>query len=136
MSDNNTRILFTDLDGTLLNDKKEITPGNQAAVNEALAAGHKVVISTGRPLDSGMIIAQRAGLVREGCYVIAFNGGQIYDIYHKKTIFGKQLPMNLAKSVFQEAVNRGLHIQSYSDTEVLVLEDSMEIKRYVKGTEM
>ena len=42
MSDNNTRILFTDLDGTLLNDKKEITPGNQAAVNEALAAGHKV----------------------------------------------------------------------------------------------
>ena len=136
MSDNNTRILFTDLDGTLLNDKKEITPGNQAAVNEALAAGHKVVISTGRPLDSGMIIAQRAGLVREGCYVIAFNGGQIYDIYHKKTIFGKQLPMNLAKAVFQEAVNRGLHIQSYSDTEVLVLEDSMEIKRYVKGTEM
>ena len=36
MSENNTRILFTDLDGTLLNDKKEITPGNQAAVNEAL----------------------------------------------------------------------------------------------------
>lgn len=27
-----TRILFTDLDGTLLNDKKEITPGNRAAV--------------------------------------------------------------------------------------------------------
>lgn len=28
-----TRILFTDLDGTLLNDKKEITPGNRAAVD-------------------------------------------------------------------------------------------------------
>ena len=92
MSDNNTRILFTDLDGTLLNDKKEITPGNQAAVNEALAAGHKVVISTGRPLDSGMIIAQRAGLVREGCYVIAFNGGQIYDIYHKKRSWSWKIP--------------------------------------------
>ena len=54
----------------------------------------------------------------------------------KRQSSGNQLPMNLAKAVFQEAVNRGLHIQSYSDTEVLVLEDSMEIKRYVKGTEM
>lgn len=25
------RVLFTDLDGTLLNDAKEVTPGNQAA---------------------------------------------------------------------------------------------------------
>ncbi len=132
----NTRILFTDLDGTLLNDKKEITPGNQAAIDEALEAGHKVVVSTGRPLASGMIIAERAGLVKEGCYIIAFNGGQIYDPFHKKTIFGKTLPRELAKSVFQEALNRGLHIQSYSDTEVLVLKDTMEIKKYVAGTEL
>ena len=40
-----TRILFTDLDGTLLNDKKEITPGNRAAVDEALAKGHKIVVN-------------------------------------------------------------------------------------------
>ena len=32
-----TRILFTDLDGTLLNDHKEVTSGNQAAIDEALA---------------------------------------------------------------------------------------------------
>ena len=32
-----TRILFTDLDGTLLNDRKEVTSGNQAAIDEALA---------------------------------------------------------------------------------------------------
>ena len=33
------QILFTDLDGTLLNDQKEITPGNRQAIGEALAAG-------------------------------------------------------------------------------------------------
>lgn len=38
-----TRVLFTDLDGTLLNDAKEVTPGNQAAIDEALAKGHKIV---------------------------------------------------------------------------------------------
>ena len=45
-----TRILFTDLDGTLLNDHKEVTSGNQAAIDEALACGHKIVVCTGRPL--------------------------------------------------------------------------------------
>ena len=30
----NTRILFTDLDGTLLNDNKEISEGNRAAVED------------------------------------------------------------------------------------------------------
>ena len=39
-----TRILFTDLDGTLLNDHKEVTSGNQAAIDEALACGHKIVV--------------------------------------------------------------------------------------------
>ena len=32
-------ILFLDLDGTLLNDRKEITEGNRRAIGEALAAG-------------------------------------------------------------------------------------------------
>ena len=41
-----TRILFTDLDGTLLNDHKEVTSGNQAAIDEALACGHKIVVCT------------------------------------------------------------------------------------------
>ena len=63
----NTRILFTDLDGTLLNDQKIITPGNQAAIDAALSAGHKIVIATGRPLASARIQAERMGLTREGC---------------------------------------------------------------------
>ena len=66
------KILFTDLDGTLLNDKKEITPGNQEAIDEALAKGHYVVISTGRPLVSARIQAERLGLTKEGCYAITY----------------------------------------------------------------
>ena len=39
------RILFTDLDGTLLNDQKEIIPETQKAIDQALAAGQ---VFTGR----------------------------------------------------------------------------------------
>ena len=62
----NSKIFFTDLDGTLLNDRKEITPGNRAAISEALSAGHKIVIATGRPLASARIQAERLGLTGEG----------------------------------------------------------------------
>lgn len=130
----NTRILFTDLDGTLLNDQKEVSERNQKAIDRALEEGHKIVIATGRPLASGVHIAQRIGLVKEGCYVIAFNGGQIYDPFHKKTIYGKTFSKEVAKPLFQEAVNRGLHIQSYSDTQVLALKETPELLFYVSGS--
>ena len=89
------RVLFTDLDGTLLNDAKEVTPGNQAAIDEALAKGHKIVVCTGRPLASARVCAAKAGLDKEGCYVICFNGGQIYDPYHEKTVYGKTFPREI-----------------------------------------
>lgn len=131
-----TKILFTDLDGTLLDDSKNITPGNQAAIDEALAQGHKIVISTGRPLASARIQAEKLGLTREGCYAIAYNGGQIYDTYHQETIYGKTLPARLVAPLFQEAQARGLHIQTYSDTHVLSAFDTEALHRYSQTTGM
>ena len=128
----NTKILFTDLDGTLLNDAKEITPGNRAAIEESLACGHKVVISTGRPLVSALIQAERIGLIKEGCYAITYNGAQIYDLYGRKTIYGKPVPAAVAVPLFEAASRMGLHIQTYSSTHILSEHDSHELRTYAK----
>ena len=125
-----TRVLFTDLDGTLLNDAKEVTPGNQAAIDEALAKGHKIVVCTGRPLASARVCAAKAGLVRDGCYVICFNGGQIYDPYHEKTVYGKTFPKEIAVDIINEALKRDLHIQGYNDTEILSVRETEELRQY------
>ena len=127
-----TRILFTDLDGTLLNDKKEITPGNRAAVDEALAKGHKIVVTTGRALASGLQIAERVGLTGEGCYVIAFNGGQIYDPYHRETIHGVTFSQDTAAEIFEKAVERNLYMQAYSDEAILTVENNELLQQYAK----
>lgn len=128
------KILFTDLDGTLLNDQKQITSGNQLAIREALSLGHKIVISTGRPLASARVQAEQLGLTMEGCYAITYNGGQIYDIYHKKTLFGKPIPYELITPVFEEAYRMGLHIQTYSETHVLSERDCPEVRSYSRTT--
>nr|WP_296082275.1 HAD family hydrolase [uncultured Blautia sp.] len=124
------RVLFTDLDGTLLNDAKEVTPGNQAAIDEALAKGHKIVVCTGRPLASARVCAAKAGLDKEGCYVICFNGGQIYNPYHEKTVYGKTFPKEIAVKIINEALKRDLHIQGYNDTEILAVRDTEELRKY------
>jgi Cof subfamily protein (haloacid dehalogenase superfamily) len=128
------KAIFSDLDGTLLNDAKEITPGNRAAIEEALDQGHKFIITTGRPLDSAIEQAQALGLTGTGCYLIAFNGATIYDIGAQKTIFQQDVPMELAEKVWQEALSRGIHVQTYDDTHVLVEPrcDGVEIRNYCK----
>ena len=125
-----TRILFTDLDGTLLDDSKKITPGNQTAIDEALAQGHKIVISTGRPLAGAWAQAEKLGLTKEGCYAITYNGGQIYDSYHRKTIYGKTVAKELVAPLFREAHARDLHIQTYSYTHILSEHDTWHMHRY------
>lgn len=125
-----TRVLFTDLDGTLLNDTKEVTPGNQAAIDEALAKGHKIVVCTGRPLASARVCAAKAGLDKEGCYVICFNGGQIYDPYNEKTVYGQTFSKETAARIVDEALKRNLHIQGYTDTEILAARDTEELRAY------
>ena len=127
-----TRILFTDLDGTLLNDQKEITPGNRSAIEDALSRGHKIVISTGRPLASARIQAERIGLTREGCYAITYNGGQIYDMYHQETIYGRTLSADLVKPLFTSAFEMGIHIQTYSSRHILSEHDTYELRKYAQ----
>lgn len=116
----NEKALFLDLDGTLLNDQKQITAKNREAIEAALQQGHHIIIATGRPLVSAAEQAQVLGLTGKGCYLIAFNGCVLYDIAKKEIIFHSVLPMDLVYEIFDEAHRRGLHIQTYDETSVLV----------------
>ena len=130
----NSRILFTDLDGTLLDDQKEISPGNHQAIEEALSQGHKIVVSTGRPLPSAKIQIERLGLTKEGCYAITYNGGLIYDTYHQKILYSRPIPRRLVKPLFEAALQRDLHIHTYTDTHILSCRDTEELHFYASTT--
>ena len=116
----NTKALFTDLDGTFLTDDKQITSENREAMNQLLSKGHKAIITTGRPLPSAVIQAQKLGLTEEGCYLIAYNGGVLYDTYHETVLFEKLLPKEYVLQIADEANRRKIHIQAYDRERVLV----------------
>ena len=114
------KYLFMDLDGTLLNDQKEITAGNRMAMEEALKRGHKIIITTGRPMKSAILQAQKLGMDKPGCYMIAYNGAIIYDWASKQKIFTRTLPLETVRRVFDEVNRRGMHVQTYDEWDVLV----------------
>ena len=110
------KIFFTDMDDTLLNSEKQVTKENMDAISEALAAGHKIVFNTGRPLSGFLPILKELGLDREGCYAIAFNGGLIYDCAAKKTLYRRTIPLKYARVIFEKTQEAGLYCHTYSDT--------------------
>ena len=126
------RLLFMDLDGTLLNDAKQISQGNRDALNGALERGHGVIITTGRPLKSAMDQAHKLELDRPGCYLIAYNGAVIYDWAEGKQIFARTLPYEAVFRTVDKANDMGLHVQTYDTWKVLVEPrcDDAAVRRY------
>ena len=126
------RMLFLDLDGTLLDDRKEITPGNRKALEEALQRGHGVIITTGRPLKSAMDQARKLGLDKPGCLLIAYNGAVFYDWEKQEQIFARTLEIPTVLEVFDYVNRLGVHIQTYDTWDVLVEKrcDDAAVRRY------
>lgn len=71
------KLIAIDLDGTLFTDAKTISPRNKATLQEAKAAGVKVVICTGRPLKGIEATLKELDLEQPGDYSITFNGGLV-----------------------------------------------------------
>ena len=73
------KLVAVDIDGTLLNSKREITEDVRQAVSAAKAAGIKVVIATGRPIAGVEQLLYDLNLKDAGDLVITFNGGLVQD---------------------------------------------------------
>ncbi|CRK82164.1 Cof-type HAD-IIB family hydrolase [Neobacillus massiliamazoniensis] len=82
------RLLATDLDGTLLNEQKEIAGETIKAIQEYRLRGGKVVICSGRSPLSTRWIANTIGLSGEP--IIAYNGAIMLDEngeVHEQVVF-------------------------------------------------
>ncbi len=65
------KILVLDIDGTLTNSKKEITPRTRAALKKAQEKGVKIVLASGRPTYGIMPVAKQLELEEYGGYILS-----------------------------------------------------------------
>ena len=127
------KILFSDLDGTLLNNEKNISPEDLEAIRLLTASGHKFVISTGRPIQSAVKIAQKYGWFGEGYYISSYNGGLIFDCNKNEAIVRRPVPLPYVRYILDEAYKAGLHAHTYDDVYVVSERDTKELAQYTKA---
>lgn len=130
------KLLFTDLDDTLLSTDKTISEGNLKAIKAMTDSGHGFVLCTGRPLFSAMVLAKQYGFIGKGFYIASYNGGLIVDTQTNKELYHEGVSFDLVKKLFTEAPKRGLNVQTYQDDYVLVEEDSEYIIWYSERIRM
>ena len=77
------KLVAFDLDGTLFNDKKEVTPETFATLERAAKMGIEIVPATGRFWNA---IPESIKAMKFVNYVISLNGAAIFDVRNGKII--------------------------------------------------
>ena len=91
------RLIAVDLDGTVLNDRKQLTPRTAAALTEAAARGVEIVPATGR--TAAGLPADLLALPGVH-YAITSNGARMMDLASGRAVRELYLPRETALAAF------------------------------------
>ena len=108
------KVLALDLDGTLTNDQKEVTPRTRAALDAAIERGVTVVLASGRPTAGITPLAKDLGLDKKGGCILSYNGGKIVDCRTGETLVEKTLDPALVPELCAFAAAQDVAILTYS----------------------
>lgn len=97
------KVLALDLDGTLTNSDKVITPRTKAALQAAADAGTCIVLASGRPTVGIQPLAEELELSRRGGCILSYNGGKIIDCRTGETLIQHEFPPELIEDVCTNA---------------------------------
>ena len=92
------RIVALDLDGTLLDSEKRLSPRNRAALERIAARGVLVVPTTGRFFGMMPEVVRDLPFVR---YAITINGAQVYDRESGEAIVREEMPVDEAVRIME-----------------------------------
>lgn len=113
------KILVLDIDGTLTNSQKEITPATRQALIDIQEKGHIVVLASGRPTGGLRMITGKIGLPDYGGYAISYNGACVTNTQTGETVFKNALPDYVPQWMHAYALDHGLGMCSYVGNELL-----------------
>lgn len=112
------KAIVLDLDGTLLNSAKIVSPGTKQKLIEAQEKGIKVVLASGRPTPAMMHIAKELELDKYEGYVVSYNGSSVYDTKTKEFVFQQLIAEDLSKDILN-------HLGQFDVVPMVIVEDKI-----------
>ncbi len=113
------RVIALDLDGTLTNNEKEITPRTLKALFKAQEEGAIIVIASGRPSFGIKSVSDSLEMSTRGGYILSYNGGKIIDTTTHQSVFKRKLPEDVIPTVYHYAKEKGYALLGYKDGKII-----------------
>jgi Cof subfamily protein (haloacid dehalogenase superfamily) len=122
-------LLALDLDGTLIDERLEITPRVRAAVRSAMDLGVAATIVTGRMFVATTPFAEELGIDGD---VVCYQGAAVYHVASRSLLREIPLAHDVAMRLVHRAREDGLHVQLYRDDHFYVEEDNRYARLYAR----
>ena len=118
-----SKIFFFDLDGTLLNRKKMITPKTMEALRRFTEKGNHFCINTGRAIESAKSVYDGLGLDFKGSFLCGSNGTEIYSVDEQNYVYKTGVPLELVPKILDLAEKYDVHCHTYNDDHIVSRHD-------------
>lgn len=113
------RIIALDLDGTLTNHDKVVTPKTHEALLHAVAQGATIVLASGRPTYGIEPVAECLELHKHGGYILSYNGGNIVNAKTGEKLFSQFLPDPVIPILYKYAQEKNHALLGYAGKEII-----------------
>lgn len=123
------RAIALDLDGTLTNHDKVVTPRTRQALLLAESKGTIIIIASGRPTYGIVPVAECLELEKRGGYILSYNGGNIVNAKTGEKLFSQFLPDAVIPILYKYAKEKNHALLGYAGNEIIT---EMPDDQYVK----
>lgn len=113
------RAIALDLDGTLTNHDKVVTPRTRQALLKAQEQGAIIILASGRPTYGIVPVAECLELEKRGGYILSYNGGNIVNAKTSEKLFSQFLPDAVIPILYKYAKEKNHALLGYAGNEII-----------------
>lgn len=113
------RAIALDLDGTLTNHDKVVTPRTRQALLKAQEQGAIIILASGRPTYGIVPVAECLELEKRGGYILSYNGGNIVNAKTGEKLFSQFLPDAVIPILYKYAREHRYALLGYAGNEII-----------------
>lgn len=113
------KLLVLDVDGTLLNEAKEITKRTLSALLKVQQMGVRIVLASGRPTYGLMPIAKSLELGNYGGFILSYNGCQVISAQDGTVLFERRINPEMIPYLEKKARKNNFALFTYHEDTIL-----------------
>lgn len=113
------KLIVIDVDGTMLNSKRELTKRTVQTLRKVQQMGIRVALASGRPTYGILPLAKAIDLGMYDGFIISYNGAQVMEARTGQILFERRIDPQMVPYLEKKARKMGLTMAYYDGNEVV-----------------